>query len=233
MKALHPFPALAWILSGIVLLCSVSTAGAWRRQLMPWDFGRYPVPMSIYGWPLGDKAGGYYGGMRYREYYAFSRGYGYATFPDSLPNYPGRLIPFRKWPYPEWLPPVPGPNQQPPPNAACIIVNVPRGAIVWLDGKRSRQIGNKRTYYSPNLPPNQRFVYQIRARWNEGILQRDQTQSIIVSRGRRVSVQFPRSAAPQPVPLPMPRLLPTPKPQPLPLPPPRPLPKSEPSDDAQ
>src|SRR5437763_6784079 len=45
----------------------------------------YRLPPSAYGYPLDDYAGGYYGGGRYREYYGYGRGVGFADFPGPIP----------------------------------------------------------------------------------------------------------------------------------------------------
>src|SRR5947209_10549670 len=43
-------------------------------------------PASYYGYNLDDNSAGYYGGIRYQQYYAYGRGYGLANFPGPLPN---------------------------------------------------------------------------------------------------------------------------------------------------
>src|SRR5690606_38290506 len=115
--------------------------------------------------------------------------------------YPGRWMRHRQWPYPEWIPPADKLGNVPP-NCACVIVNVPPDAEVWMEGQRSSQSGTTRTFFSPPLPPNQTFVYQVRARWHEGAGRREQIHEVTVAAGHRIAVQFPLGREPEAVPLP-------------------------------
>ena len=96
-----------------------------------------------------------------------------------------------------------------PPGCACIVVEVPAGAEVWLEGRRSAQTGTQRVFYSPPLPPNGRYAYKIRARWPHGSGRMEQVRDVVVQPGQRVNVQFP--LANQTVPAPLPQLLPAPR----------------------
>src|SRR5438046_10459097 len=69
-----------------LLSFSLAEAGGFRGgyvgvgvtfPVTPYAYGPAPgyrLPPSAYGYPLDDYAGGYYGGGRYREYYAYGRG---------------------------------------------------------------------------------------------------------------------------------------------------------------
>ncbi len=153
-------------------------------------FGRYDVPPRVYGYKLDEDVGGYYGGGRYREYYHFGRGYGYAGFPGPLPSYHGNYLPKRYWPY--------GSHQVPKavewkPCEAYICVNVPADAEIWLEDHPTTQKGHKRLFKSPPLHPNKRFLYKIHARWSENGEVKEQTRNIQIQGGRIVTVSFPSS----------------------------------------
>jgi uncharacterized protein (TIGR03000 family) len=179
------------------LLLAAGTAGAWPLG-GPLYNGGYagwadPFPPSYYGYNLDDPHPGYYGGIRYREYYSFGRGYGWATFPDSLPTvWPPR--PWVTWPHTPAAPPAP-PVVQPLPGAdplACRLeVHVPEGAEVWIDDMQSKQTGPVREFVSPSLAPGMLYAYHVRARWTRDGRPTEQAQAVEVSSGSRARVDFP------------------------------------------
>jgi uncharacterized protein (TIGR03000 family) len=190
-RIFSPLVLLAAIgLCHLTLSCSHSHA----QGLIKWHhFGRYDVPPRIYGYNLDEDIAPHYGGIKYREYYNFGRGYGYADYPGTMPNYHGDLLPKRYWPY--------GSSQSPKvaifdPCEAYICVEVPMNAEVWLEGQPTTQAGTKRVFKSPPLSANQRFSYQVRAKWLDHGQQREQTQTIDVQGGYLVTVAFP-STVPQ------------------------------------
>jgi uncharacterized protein (TIGR03000 family) len=76
-------------------------------------------------------------------------------------------------------------------NAARLTVRVPPGAQVWFDGSETTSRGPVREYQSPPLTPGSRYVYEIRARWNDNGQETTQTQKVEVSPDGHVSVNFP------------------------------------------
>jgi uncharacterized protein (TIGR03000 family) len=190
--------ALACALACSATLALAPPALSWEK-ILPHHFGRYTVPPRVYGYRLDDDTAGFYGGSRYREYYSFGRGYALADFPGPVPEYHGDLLRHRYWPYDE-RPRVYHPNNYP--AGAVIIVEVPDGAEVWLEGQRSAQSGTTRTFFSPPLPKNEKFVYQIRARWREQRGAREQIHDVAVQAGHRVHVAFPLGSELEAVPLP-------------------------------
>src|SRR4051794_11135935 len=89
-RSLHlPMPQIRHFCAGIsapaALLLFTSSALAWPLG-GPLYSSRYPVPPSYYGYPLNDTAPTYFGGINYREYYSYGRGYGLADFPGPVPN---------------------------------------------------------------------------------------------------------------------------------------------------
>lgn len=161
-----------------------------------------PYPPSVYGYPLDDPHPGYYGGLRYREYYSYGRGYGYANFPGGLPGFP--------WAYPDrslrLFPPAPPAAHEPPPTAvqpvAVLEVRVPDQAEVWIEGQPTKQTGPARTFVSPPLKPGDAYGYEIKARWKERGRDMEQTQSVTVQAGTRVSLTFPAPAPAEELPPP-------------------------------
>ncbi len=75
-------------------------------------------------------------------------------------------------------------------SVATMDVRVPADAEVWVAGARTGQRGTARTYVSPHLEPDQRYSYEIRARWTEGGKEVDRTRQISVRAGETVKVDF-------------------------------------------
>lgn len=167
--------------------------------IKPWHFGRYTISPRAYGYQLDEEHAGYFGGARYREYYLYTRGYGLAQFFDSIPHYNGPLLPRSYWNtvYDQWPHAIAmkGPHH----DRACIVVCVPGDAEVWLEGQRTHQTGDTRTFVSPQLAPQQPYVYQVRARWQQGRGRLEQIQNITVQAGQLVQVQFPLTDRTEPV----------------------------------
>lgn len=181
------------------LFLAASPALAWPLGA-PLYTNRYDLPPSMYGYDLDNRNPGYYGGSRYREFYNFGRGYGLANYPGPVPNYPYATRGFPAY--------NPQPHPEPAVRAADFVayldVKVPEDAQVWLEGKPTRQTGSDRLYVSPPLEPGPTFTYEIRARWLENGHAIEQTQSVDVRAGSRVSVQFPAGKSEPTLPRPKP-----------------------------
>jgi len=127
--------------------------------LFAWPLGeptvnndRYYPPPSVYGYNLFDRAPTYYGGGNYREYYSFGRGFGFADFPGDI-RMPVNPIVRNRHKAPCPLPPidyVPTSHLFP---EAKFDVYVPCDAEVWLEGQKTQQSGEMRTFISPPLEP--------------------------------------------------------------------------------
>lgn len=189
LRALNPTQLLL-----AVLIAAGTATPASAQKIKPYHFGRYDPMPSVYGYPLDDYTAGYYGGARYKEYYAFGRGYALADFPGPVPDYPyGNWFRYKYWPHgSSQLPSVWTPAET---GCACITVQVPDNAQVWLEGHLTQQTGTTRTFVSPALPPKQTFVYQVRVRWTgpKGVV--EQKQKVEVQAGAQVQLQFPLQAA--------------------------------------
>jgi len=167
-------------------------------------------PASNYGYNLDAPHPGYYGGGDYREYYAFGRGTGVANFPGPLPGpdyYWDWTSPWRH----EWVlrPPRPAPQEiaadDPAPLTVSAVprdepiarftVEVPADAEVYLEGIKTRQTGTNRVFVSPRLTPGKQYVYEVRARWMANGNPVEQTKSLMLTAGQRLTVHFPEASA--------------------------------------
>jgi uncharacterized protein (TIGR03000 family) len=165
-----------------------------ESRLYPTD---YFAPGN-YGFPLNDQELGYYGGSRYKEYYAYGRGYGFANVPPPIPG-PAWLFDHKNYAAGRLV----NPFDPTPPismrtsavffstRTAQLCVAVPEGAEVWLDDSKSTQYGPVRQFVTPPLPPGQDFVYTVRARWHEKGQAVEQTQEVPVQAGASLHVSFP------------------------------------------
>jgi uncharacterized protein (TIGR03000 family) len=94
-----------------------------------------------------------------------------------------------------------GPMMNAPTNAAQIMVRVPvADAQVWFEGQRTTQDGTVRAFESPALNPGQKYIYDIRAEWNQNGQLVSQTRHINVQAGAMVSVDFTQHQTPAQVP---------------------------------
>jgi uncharacterized protein (TIGR03000 family) len=78
------------------------------------------------------------------------------------------------------------------PATVTVILPSP-DAQVWFDDHAMQQQGAMRTFVSPPLAPNQDFVYQIRARWQEQGRTMDQTRTATVRAGQTTAIDFTKS----------------------------------------
>ncbi|MCS6849936.1 MAG: TIGR03000 domain-containing protein [Gemmataceae bacterium] len=176
----------------LTLCAARALAGGWPFGTFLYQRGS-PTAADA-GYNLDDEHPGWYGGIRYREYYNYGRGTGFA----SPANYPGPL------PNPLWAPRTSlfgGPPPHPVvvdrsalaavPLPVYIEVMVPADAEVWVDGHKTTQAGPQRELVSPPLPPNVTYRYLIRARWREEGKQIEQAQPLVVKGGSRHKVRFP------------------------------------------
>jgi uncharacterized protein (TIGR03000 family) len=52
-------------------------------------------------------------------------------------------------------------------NIAVVMAHLPESALLWIDGKLTRQQGILREYESPPLQPGRKYVYHVRLDWFE------------------------------------------------------------------
>jgi uncharacterized protein (TIGR03000 family) len=185
-------------IAAAALLTTALPANAWQ----PWwgytgGFGPGPYPPSYYGYPLADHSAAYYGGINYREYYAFGHG-----IPNSVADFPGPL-PGPIYPY-GYRPPAPhahdvtpeaAPVFVPEPGCALIDMTVPANAVVLLDGEPTRQTGASRQFVSPPLKSGKDYHYELRVRWNDNGRDVEESRQVTVHADERVNVAFPAVVA--------------------------------------
>lgn len=174
----------------------LSSGSVWAWPLgAPLYSSRYPVAPSYYGYPLTDTAPTYFGGINYREYYSYGRGYGIADYPGPVPNVLtfGKPKNFRG--YPLSAPPDgPMPMLQPVPQVdplAHLLVHVPAQADIWLEGERMQQPGPDRRFVTPPLEIGEKYSYEVRARWTEDGKEIEQSKNVILRSGDWISIRFP------------------------------------------
>jgi uncharacterized protein (TIGR03000 family) len=79
-------------------------------------------------------------------------------------------------------------------DTARVKVLVPAEAQVWIDNQPTRAKGSERDFVSPRLEPTRNYTYDIRARWNEGGHEVEQTRTAEVRAGGETTVDFRASA---------------------------------------
>jgi uncharacterized protein (TIGR03000 family) len=76
---------------------------------------------------------------------------------------------------------------------AHVMVRVPASdAQVWFDDHRTQQTGTQRNFDSPSLESGT-YSYKIRAKWRQDGKDKEQTRTVRVQPGQRVTVDFGRS----------------------------------------
>jgi uncharacterized protein (TIGR03000 family) len=72
--------------------------------------------------------------------------------------------------------------------------------MIWLEGTKTLQTGTSRAFISPPLEAGHRYVYEIRARWQQDGKEVEQAQTVTVRAGSRVRVLFPTAPEPETLP---------------------------------
>jgi uncharacterized protein (TIGR03000 family) len=73
---------------------------------------------------------------------------------------------------------------------AYVTVVVPVDAAVFFDGEATSLTGGRRTFVSPPLEQGKKYRYEVTARWKVDGKQVEQTRTVPVTAGARVSVNF-------------------------------------------
>ena len=69
-------------------------------------------------------------------------------------------------------------------------MQVPADAEVWLEGQKTGQTGKVRFFEYPPVAPGRKYVYHIRARWNDGGQVAYEVREATVSAGAYVITDF-------------------------------------------
>lgn len=75
-------------------------------------------------------------------------------------------------------------------NAAHIRLRVPPDAEVWFDGNKTKQTGEVRNFYSPQLTPGKTYVYNLRVRWKKDGQDKEATRKVRVQARESVPVDL-------------------------------------------
>jgi uncharacterized protein (TIGR03000 family) len=76
-------------------------------------------------------------------------------------------------------------------DSATVEVSVPDGAELLFDGQRTVQTGTLRSFTTPVLEKGNSYHYEVKAIWIKNGERIEETRSIPVSAGARVTVTFP------------------------------------------
>lgn len=75
-------------------------------------------------------------------------------------------------------------------RAVRLELHVPADAKVWVEDAATTQTGSQRRFYSPALTPGKKYVYHLRVQWKDGDQMKDQTRTVLVKPGDRVTLAF-------------------------------------------
>jgi uncharacterized protein (TIGR03000 family) len=76
-------------------------------------------------------------------------------------------------------------------SSASVTVTVPADARLWFENTPTNLTGEVRQFNSPPLTPGTRYVYDVKASWYENGKKVTQTQTVEVTAGAHVDVDFP------------------------------------------
>jgi uncharacterized protein (TIGR03000 family) len=134
-----------------------------------------------------------WGGFGGYSYYPYYPTYGYSQ-PNVIVNnnyiFPEPYIPSRTL---MELPPLPNSH----PNTARLTLAIPRGADVFVDGKKFEVAEAERTFESPDLKPGESFTFDVRVSWTENGKTVEEKRTLHVKAGEHQSLQY-KSFAPPP-----------------------------------
>jgi uncharacterized protein (TIGR03000 family) len=208
------FPVKKSIAGLLAFLCCTGPLGAeypWGSRVMSiWGH-----PVITIGWtPYDVQDPGNYNGV------AGSPGFipGYGNYPGIWPSkYPwmdGPGTPFdrRKLLQGNIAPTPPVEEEQPPADAALLIVKIPAEAELWINDVKASQEGSYRRFQTPTLPADRDLTYTLKVYWRVKDAQLTRTEKVQVHAGGKATVNFltPDSWTGQRVEtLPLPRKAPT------------------------
>jgi uncharacterized protein (TIGR03000 family) len=83
-------------------------------------------------------------------------------------------------------------DEMPPPDKALLVVRLPAGASLTVEGAATRQTGAERTFVSPRLESGKTYAYELKASWEENGQTKTVTRQAKVSAGQRTVVDLTR-----------------------------------------
>lgn len=75
-------------------------------------------------------------------------------------------------------------------NSAHIVLDVPANAEVWFNGNKTKQTGQVRHFYSPQLEPGKNYVYSLRVRWTKDGKENEENRRVRVHANATVPVNL-------------------------------------------
>jgi uncharacterized protein (TIGR03000 family) len=90
------------------------------------------------------------------------------------------------------VPPLPAADTE-----VTLIVRVPDGATVWVNGAKTNQTGVRREFVSTGLTPGRTYTFLVRAQWADGRgIVTDRDRVVTVQAGERRAIDFGLTALP-------------------------------------
>jgi uncharacterized protein (TIGR03000 family) len=143
----------------------------------PSSYGAPAVPAPSIGGPTSSYSGTAFGSSSYRSGSLLGSG---AAGPHYSPAILAEIASL-----------LPGSNYNPYHDAAQIWLRVPADAEVWFDGKKTRQSGTLRHYFSPPLTPGKTYSYDVRVRWTKDGRSAEEKRHLRVQANQQVRVELP------------------------------------------
>lgn len=173
---------------GLVLVATHFASAQGRRAVAVHGCGFGPVRPGCYS-SAGYPWRAYYGGVFAPYYYGLGLNYVAPFF--GYPPVDPYANPYAVDPgNPPQPPPGPFGEQAPMPRSdtAEIVIHVPEGADVWIEGVKMKQAGSQRRFISPPLRPNMGYTYEIRAAWTENGREVTTVNNVRIEAGDRSSM---------------------------------------------
>jgi uncharacterized protein (TIGR03000 family) len=160
-----------------------------------YGYGGYAM-MSGHGIMSPIQCHGCYGCYAGWSCYGYSDNYGYsapvvgAVAPDAAP--PAPVVPPVKTD-----PPGPGASKDKSPEAknlarAQVVVNVPEGATLYIDGQRMKDAAGRRVFQTPLLSSEQTYFYDVRLEVTQNGKTVSEERRIVLRPGMEVAAFFPK-----------------------------------------
>jgi uncharacterized protein (TIGR03000 family) len=80
-------------------------------------------------------------------------------------------------------------------NKARIWLRVPSNAQIWVEGVKTKQTGETRYFYSPQLTPGKQYSYRVHLRWTKDGKIVEENQRLLVSAGATIHRDFTRAGS--------------------------------------
>jgi uncharacterized protein (TIGR03000 family) len=81
-------------------------------------------------------------------------------------------------------------EEQPPSDAAFLIVKLPAEAELWINDAKTSQEGSYRRFQTPTLPAERELTYTLKVYWRIKDAQLTRSEKVQVHPGGKASVNF-------------------------------------------